>query len=195
MLIHSYANGIFTKTTILYEKTASPLFLISISASAQFNIEKLLSAPFPSELHASNDGKYITWVFNNKGVCNVWFADESGRESKQLTHYTEEDGLELYNLAITPDDKSVVFVRGNDANLKGENANPARLQTSTAEAVYIAYVTTASVKKIGDGISRAVSPDGKQIAYIASSQVWVAAGDSLKPVKLFQSRGSQAQLR
>ena len=177
------------------KKLLLPFLLFSISASAQFNIEKLLSAPFPSELHASNDEKYITWVFNNKGVRNVWFADEIGKETKQLTHYTEDDGLELYNLAITPDDKSVVFVRGNDANSKGESANPARLQTSTAEAVYIAYVTTDSVKKIGDGTSPAVSPDGKQIAYIDSSQVWIAAGDSLKPVKLFQSRGSQTQLR
>ncbi len=119
----------------------------------------------------------------------------AGKGAKQLTHYTEDDGLEITSLIISPDDNSVIFVRGNDANSKGENANPARLQTSTEEAVYIAYVKIDSVKKISDGISPAVSPDGKQIAFISSSQVWLAAGDSLKPIKLFQSRGSQAQLR
>jgi dipeptidyl aminopeptidase/acylaminoacyl peptidase len=177
------------------KKLLVPFLLISMSATAQFNIEKLLSAPFPNELKASNDGKYITWVFNNKGVRNVWFADETGKIARQLTHYTDDDGLEITSLMITPDDNSVVFVRGNNANSKGENANPARLQTSTGEAVYIAYVKMDSVKFIGDGVLPEVSPDGKKIAYISSSQAWLAAGDSLKPVKLFQSRGSQAQLR
>lgn len=176
------------------KKLLVPFLLISISASAQFNIEKLLSAPFPSDLNASNDGKFITWVFNNKGLRNVWFADETGKEARQLTHYTEDDGLELTDLSITPDDNGVVFVRGNDARRSTENANPAKLQTSTAEAVYIVYVKTDSVKKIGEGISPSVSPGGKQIAYISSSQVWMAAGDSLKTAKLFQSRGTQTKL-
>ena len=168
---------------------------MSTSASAQFDIEKVLSAPFPSELQASADGKFLTWVFNNKGVRNVWFADENGNNAKQITHYTEDDGLEITSLAITPGNKSVVFVRGNDANGKGESANPARLQTSTEQVLYIAYVNTDSVKKIGSGTSPAVSPDGKYIAFSSSSQIWVASGDSLKPVKLFQSRGAQIQLR
>ena len=177
------------------KKLLIPFLLFSISASAQFNIEKLLSAPFPNELKASNDGKYITWVFNDKGVRNVWFADEAGKNARQLTHYTDDDGLEITSLMVTPNDNSVVFVRGNDANSKGENANPGRLQTSTGEAVYLVYANMDSVKKIGEGISPVISPDGKQIAYISSSQVWLAAGDSLNPVKLFQSRGNQTQLR
>ena len=180
---------------MIMKKLLIPFLLFSISASAQFNIEKLLSAPFPNELKASNDGKYITWVFNDKGVRNVWFADEAGKNARQLTHYTDDDGLEITSLMVTPNDNSVVFVRGNDANSKGENANPGRLQTSTGEAVYLVYANMDSVKKIGEGISPAISPDGKQIAYISSSQVWLAAGDSLNPVKLFQSRGNQTQLR
>ena len=172
-----------------------PLLLFTISASAQSSIEQLLSAPFPSDLTASVDGKFITWVFNDKGVRNIWFSDEAGKETKQVTHFTEDDGLEITDLSISPDDKAVVFVRGNNANTRGENANPARLQTSTAEAVYVAYTTIDSVKKIGEGVSPAVSPDGKQIAYVSSSQIWIASGDSLKTSKLFQSRGRQTQLR
>ena len=168
---------------------------ISIAASAQVSIETLLSAPFPSELHASPDGKYFAWIFSKKGVRNIWFAAENGEQAKQITHYKDDDGLEIANLCIFPDNNKIVFVRGNDANRRGEFANPALLQVSTEQTLYVADIKSDSVHKIGVGISPAISPDGKMVAYISASQIWTASLDSLKPEKLFQSRGEQTAVR
>jgi len=179
---------------IMY-KFLLPFLLTGITASAQLNIETLLSAPFPSELHGSPDGKYLTWAFNNKGVRNIWFATENGEQTKQITHYTEDDGLEITNLCITPDDNKILFVRGNDANRRGEVANPALLQVSAEQALYVSDINGDTIHKIGVGIAPAISPDGKMVAYISSSQIWIASLDSLKPEKLFQSRGNQMELR
>ena len=102
-------------------KLLLPFLLISNAIAAQLTIKKLLSAPFPSDLEASPDGKYITWVFNNKGVRNVWMADENGANAKQLTHYTDDDGLEITNLCVSPDNNNVLFVCGNDENKNGQD--------------------------------------------------------------------------
>lgn len=177
------------------KKLILPLLFLSISASAQFNIEKLLSAPFPNELKASTDGAFIAWVFNHKGVRNIWIADKAGQHAKQITHFTEDDGLEITDLDFMPDNSAVLFVHGNDANSKGEFANPARLQTSTDEKIYLAYVNIDSLQSIGKGHSPSISPDGKQIAFISSSQLWIADKDSAQPKKLFQLRGNQSQIR
>jgi len=184
----------FTKIQRAMLKLLLPLLLISNTIAAQVTIEKLLSAPFPSDLEASPDGKYITWVFNNKGVRNVWMADENGTNVKQLTHYTDDDGLEITDLHISPDNNNILFVRGNDENKNGENANPARLQTSAKQTLYIINTKTDSIQKIGEGVAPVFSPDGKRIAFIASSQIWLVSGDSIKPVKLLQLRGNQFQL-
>ncbi|MFT4152837.1 S9 family peptidase [Parafilimonas sp.] len=171
------------------------LLVLSVNAHAQLSIENLLSAPFPSDLNSSPDGNYITWVFNDKGVRNVWVADVHSDKAKAVTHFTEDDGQEITSLAFTPDNKRVIFVRGNSENGKGEAANPSHLQTSAEETVFIASVQADSVHKIGKGTSPAVSFDGKFMVYADDAQIWIVGMDSLLPKKLFQSRGSQLQFR
>ena len=90
--------------------------------TADFTIEQVLSAPFPSSLvTAPHDGK-AAWVFNNDGVRNVWVY-EPGKGARAITSYTStrmqlmlnadmhagerglEDALRRYS---TPDHASIV---------------------------------------------------------------------------------------
>src|SRR5919199_6850083 len=101
------------------------IFLLQYFASAQqapasFTIEQVLSSPFPSNLVASPSGERIAWVFDDQGRRNVWVAEGPQFEARQLTHYMEDDGQEIEDLAFTADGKWVVFVRGGSKNREGD---------------------------------------------------------------------------
>lgn len=46
-----------------------------------FSLEQVLSAPFPSDLVAAPRGDKVAWVFNAKGVRNLWVASAPSRFS------------------------------------------------------------------------------------------------------------------
>src|SRR5438034_8670774 len=97
-------------------------------SDAQPGIDSYLSVPFPTELTGSKDGKILAWVFNDKGSRNIYIASNNGTQVKQITSYTGDDGIEIHNLEFTPDNKRIIFVRGNTPNKRGETATPAFLQ-------------------------------------------------------------------
>src|SRR5579871_2423478 len=76
----------------------SASFIIIIVLHAQVTIENLLSAPFPSELKSSPDGKHIAWVFNNKGVRNIFIADAPSFAPRQITKHISDDGIDISDL-------------------------------------------------------------------------------------------------
>ena len=66
-------------------------FQITGSArSADFTIEQVLGSPFPSSLHTSADGKRIAWVFNLKGVHNIWLAESTEFSPRKLTNFKKD---------------------------------------------------------------------------------------------------------
>ena len=176
------------------------IFLLSVFithiATAQ-NIESYLSPPFPTDLTASPDGKTIAWVFNDKGSRNIYMAEAPSFTAKKITPYSGDDGMEINSLNFTPDGNSIVYVRGNGTNNRGEAANPAFLPTTTERNLWIIQKQGNNLRKIGPGSYPKISPDGKTVVYLSGGQVWTAlVNDSLsKPQKLFQSRGGQAQIR
>ena len=111
------------------------LVLTSRIAPAQqrsFTIEQALSAPFPDELVAAPAGGALAWVLNAQGVRNIWIATGPDYQGRAVTSYKEDDGQEIGELAWTPDARALVYVRGGDANARGEYPNPLSL-TAGAE--------------------------------------------------------------
>ncbi len=45
------------------------------AAAANFTLEQVMSSPFPSNLVAATHSGRVAWVFNAKGVRNLWVAD------------------------------------------------------------------------------------------------------------------------
>src|SRR5258708_40374341 len=89
-----------------------------------FTVEPILSGPFPSQLTAAETGARVAWVFNVKGAQNVWVAEGSRFEPRQVTHYMGDTGQPLASLRMTPDGKTVVYARGTEINGDGRAANP-----------------------------------------------------------------------
>src|SRR3974377_860236 len=104
------------------------IFVASASLSAQtaFTLEQVLSAPFPSGLTAAAHGGRVAWVFNAKGVRNVWVAEgpDLAATGRQVTHYTADDGQPISSLRLTSDGATVVYALGSELNGAEESANP-----------------------------------------------------------------------
>ncbi len=178
-------------------KKLSFLFLFFANYCNAQTIEALLAPAFPTNLTASANGKHIAWVFNNKGSRNVFVADATGTNSKQLTSFKGDDGMDMNSLSFTADGNQLVFVRGNANNGKGEPANPAQLQQSTERMIHLVSTDGKETRKIAAGYYPKVSPNGKMLAYLNGGQVWITSltDTTVKPQKLFIARGSQSAIR
>jgi dipeptidyl aminopeptidase/acylaminoacyl peptidase len=166
-------------------------------AEAQVTIENLLSVPFPTFLKSSSDGKKLAWVFNDRGVRNVFMAEAPAFTPVKLTTHTTDDGLDIYYLMFTPDGKQLVFTEGNTLNGKGEAANPAFLQESTAQTVGMVQTDGTGIKKVATTSAITIDPFGKTAVYGKGGNVWLIMlnDTSKKPEQLFQARGSIGSFR
>jgi len=168
-------------------------FAARIWAAAPFTLEQVLSSPFPSELIASPTGAKIAWASDAQGVRNVWIAGPPEYHGRQITNFTEDDGLEITGLRWSPGAETLVFVRGEGVNGRGEYPNPRSNPAGVNQTIWAA--TADSVPRmLAEGSSPAISPDGKTVAFVAKGEVWfVPLAADTKPAPLIHARGT-AQL-
>src|SRR5439155_1717716 len=133
--------------------------LISLPCSAaNFTLEQVMSSPFPSNLVAAKRSGSVAWVFNAKGVRNLWIADAPNFAARQVTHYSEDDGVPISSLRITPDGRTLVYVRGSELNENGRVADPTNGVSARKQQVWAADA---------DGeFSPRWSPVGERIAFM-----------------------------
>jgi dipeptidyl aminopeptidase/acylaminoacyl peptidase len=163
---------------------------------AQFSLEQILNAPFPTELQAAPKGKQLAWVFNTLGSRNIWLADAPDFKPKQLTDYQGDNGQEIKSLVYTPDAQTLIFVRGEAPNSAGDFPNPAQLQENIERTIFKIDLKTQKTQKIASGYYPKISPKGNLLAYLQGGQVYLARLDTnATPTKLFQARGSQNAIR
>jgi len=186
------------------------LLLVSATASfaqAPFTLEQVLSYSFPSELVAAQNGSRIAWVFDAKGIRNVWVAEgpDFARTAHQLTHYVDDDGQPIASLELTPDGKTVVYALGSELNGEQESANPESSTKGAKQQVFAVDVDSnhAEPRLLGDmGCAEEgcediqISPDSKQAVWSAKKKLWIASIDGKQQAKEFATvRGSASSPR
>src|SRR5579859_31308 len=174
-------------------------------AQSPFTLEQVLSSPFPSELVAAAHGNRVAWVFDAKGVRNVWVADgpDFDRTARQVTHYKEDDGQPIASLQLTPDGKTVVYAQGSELNETGESANPESWTKGVKQQVFALDVDAknAAPRLLGEmgcpdeGCEDIqISPDGKFALWSAKKKLWLASVDGKQQAKELASvRGAAVQ--
>ena len=175
------------------------------SAQSSFTVEQVTSSPFPSELVVATQGNRVAWVFNAKGVRNVWVADgpDFAHSARQLTHYSADDGQPIASLRLTPDGKTVLYALGSELNDAQESANPASSTKGASQQVFALEVDAkgASPRLLGemgcpeeDCEDIRISPDGKWALWSAKKKLWLASVDGKQAAKqLAIVRGSAVQ--
>ena len=151
-------------------------------ASGSFTLQQIMSYPYPSALVAAPTGARIAWVFDERGVRNIYVASAPDWQAHRATGYTADDGQELTNLSFTPDGNTIVYVRGGDHDANWEAPGKLAPDPASSPVQPIVEIWTVSSsggqpKKLAEGELPVVSPRGDRIAYIRDNQIWVVPTD------------------
>jgi Tol biopolymer transport system component len=177
----------------------------ALSAQSSFSVEQVMSSPFPSELVAATQGSRIAWVFNAKGVRNVWVADGPDfiHTAHQVTHYSADDGQPIAGLRLTPNGKTVVYAVGSELNEAQESANPDSSTKGAKQQVFALEVDGkhATPRRLGEmGCADEgcedieISPDSKWAVWSGKKKLWLAGVDGKQQAKELASiRGEAVQ--
>lgn len=180
-------------------------FAAVVAAQAPFTLEQIMSSPFPSGLTAAPQGSRVAWVFEAKGVRNVWVADgpDFVHSARQVTHYTADDGQPIASLRLVSDGKTVLYALGSELNGAQESANPGSWTKGARQQVFALDVETkgAPPRLLGemgcpeeDCEDIQVSPDGRWAVWSAKKKLWLASVDGKQQAKELASvRGSAVQ--
>ena len=189
--------------SVLLAAPALGHYLPSVAASPAhtFTMAQVLHYPYATELASAEQGDAITWVRDEDGARNVWFAHGPDFAPIQLTHYTEDDGQELTQLTFSPDGTRLVYVRGgdHDANWPAEGNLAPDPSDSTQQPLVtiwtIQLTGNGEPQKIAEGDTPAISSRG-QLAYTKDDHVWTVPLDGQgKPEQLFFDRGRDSDLQ
>ena len=162
LLRYGFAGCLFV-SNILHAQQAQP-----------FTLQQVLSAPYASELIAAPVGNLFAWVENAEGRHNLWIGGK-GSPARQLTHNTADDGLEITDIAWSPDAKTIATTYGTPSGTDGKPANPAHLQHPTTRQVILQPLDAdAEPIILGEGHAPLFTHDGKSILFLRNGQVWIA---------------------
>ena len=174
----------------------SLLSAAAFAAPGPFTLEQVLSAPFPSDLIAAPSGGAVAWVFDVRGARNIWIAEAPGYRGRSVTAHRDDDGQEISDVAFSPDGRTLVYVRGGDANRSGDIPNPALSPEGAEQAIYAVPVNEGAPRRLGEGHSPAVSPRDGRVAFVSKGQVFsVPLAGAEKPAAFFKARGDATSLR
>ena len=157
------------------------LCLVS-AAWAGFTLEQVMGYSFPDHLVSAVKSDRVAWVFNQRGVRNIWVADAPGFSAHVITHYTADDGQDIPALALTPDGATAVYVRGTELfEDNSEVTNPTSNVHGAKHQVWAVDVPGGEPRLLGainctgeDCEDLQVSPDGKSVAWAGKKELWIA---------------------
>lgn len=156
-------------------------------------LEAIKSYPFPNELATAATGSRIAWVFNEQGQRNIYVAEGPDFNARRLTNYTQDDGQELSSVALSPDGKWVIYLRGGD---HGSNwgdelpVNPTFSPIPPKVQIWAVPFSGGESKTLGEGAEPVISPKGDKVAFVKGRQIYTSSLDgSAVATMLFSARG------
>lgn len=149
-------------------------------SKAKFTIEQILSYPFCYSLVAAKKADRIVWLEAQQGKRNIFTAAAPDFKPYRLTHYLQDDGIDLMNPAISDDGSIIVYVRGHNPNRQGWVANPAHYPDGVEQAIWAVRTKGGKPFRIAAGSNPVLSPDGKMVLWVKEGQIY---GVFLEPIE------------
>ena len=164
------------------------------AAEAQFTLEQVFSAPFPTSLTASPDGSRIAWVFDERGARNVWVADAPDFEGRRATDFAGDDGTTISGLAFSRDGSRIAFIRGDGPNRAGELPNPLSRPEGVERALWV--IEDRPRRLTEPAGSPLFTADGNALLFVRQGKIWrIGLDPDAEAERLIDVRGSLGGLR
>ena len=172
--------------------------MVAQESPGSYSVEQLLGFPYPSELTVSLTGSRLAWVFNERGVRNVWVAEGPDFAARKLSNYQLDDGQELTHLAISRDGQTVLYVRGGDHDANWDEDRPPDPASSPVQPqveIWTIPFTGGAPKLLAAGDAPVLSPRGDRVAFIREGAIWAVPLDGSAAAKqLVFTRGKSGAL-
>ena len=167
-----------------------PVLAGALVAQQSFTLEQVTSAPFPNSLIAAPSGGKLVWQLNARGARNLWVASPPDYVGRQITSYTEDDGLEIDEIRWTSDARSLIYVRGGDFEMGRENPNPRSDPAGVEQTIWVISAEGGAPRRLAEGHAPAISPMDNRVAFVNKDQIWMASLDGRdKPEQALHARG------
>lgn len=140
-----------------------------------FTIEQVMETPYPSDLTSAPSDNAVAWVFDTKGVRNVWVADPAANVKAHPVTAFGQEGVDIGDLAWSPDSKWIAFTRADIL----EDDVPTNVNSSadgpTSREVWIVPVAGGPAHKLGSGHAPVFTPDGSAVLFSSRTQIMSSA--------------------
>src|ERR1700730_8265604 len=167
-----------------------PVLAGALVAQQSFTLEQVTSAPFPNSLTAAPSGGRLVWQLNARGARNLWGASPPDYLGRQITAYTEDDGLEIDEIRWTSDARSLIYVRGGDFEMGRENPNARSDPAGIEQTIWVISAEGGAPRRLAEGHAPAISPKDDRVAFVNKDQIWMASLDGRdKPEQALHARG------
>lgn len=145
-------------------------------AVEQDDLAATLALPVASGLTGARDAARFAWVESAAGVRNIWVADRKG-PARRVTAYGEDDGKQLYDVALSRDGTSLAFVRGGDAEFPDDRVPNAGFDaTPPAQQIFVMAAEGGAPALVGEGHSPVFAPARDRLAYTKQGEIWLREG-------------------
>lgn len=165
-MLHRFLTGVIAIGIV-----ASPILG---QAKPKYSVEQFLSPSFPLAITAAKNVDRIAWVGYDRGRRNIYTAVAPAFRPVKLTQFNADDGVDIPSLTMSDDGATIVFVRGTFAN-------PSHDPNGAERAVWVVKSSGGSPARLADLAQPFPSPDGKQILYIKSDQIYRTRFTGLPP--------------
>src|SRR5688500_11951807 len=142
------------------------------------SIAAFLSPSSPLSLVAAKKADRLAWMAYEKGMRNVYTAAAPTFAPVKLTRFNEDDGIDLTNVTVSDDGRTIVFIRGHAPNRDGWIANPNHDPDGGIRELWAVRMNTAGAWgapwRVASAAPPILSPDGGQALYLKNGQIYRA---------------------
>jgi dipeptidyl-peptidase 4 len=146
---------------------------VSTLAGAPPTIDQFLSPAYPQDLVSARKADRIAWWSYERGRRNVYSAAAPDFAPVELTHFNDDNGVDISDLSMSDDGSIVTFVRGTQPNRAGWVANPTSDPRGADRTIWAVATSGGTAWKIGEGTTPVLSPDGRSVVYAKDGQIFL----------------------
>jgi dipeptidyl-peptidase-4 len=157
---------------------APQAFAQSVQPASGPTVAQFLSPASPLTLVAAKKADRLAWMAYEKGWRNVYVAAAPTFTPVRLTNFMKDDAIDLTNVSISDDGRTVVFIRGHAPNREGWIANPNHDPEGGQRAVWAVRANAqgawSAPWRVASAANPVLSPDGQRVLYVKEGQIYVA---------------------